>query len=58
MARGLLMLDGRPWLRQRVMKALEDGNLFRRMLRIHTGDAPARDLLTIGAWLGLKLMEI
>lgn len=58
MARGLLMLDGRPWLRRRVMNALEDRNLFRRMLRIHTGDAPARDLLTIGAWLGLKLMEI
>ena len=58
MARGLLLLDGRPWLRRRVMKALEDADLFRRMLRIHTGHAPARDLLTIGAWLGLKLIEL
>jgi flavin-dependent dehydrogenase len=57
MARGLLMLDGRPWLRRRVMKALEDANLFRRMLRIHTGDAPVGDLLTMGLRLGLKLLE-
>jgi menaquinone-9 beta-reductase len=58
MARGLLLLDGRPWLRRRVMKALGDGNLFRRMLRIHTGEAPSLDLITMGAWLGLKLLEI
>lgn len=58
MARGLLMLDKRPWLRRRVFRALADGNLFRRMLRIHTGEAPSRDLVTMGAWLGLKLLEI
>jgi flavin-dependent dehydrogenase len=57
MARGLLMLDGRPWLRRRVLRALEDERLFRGMLGIHTGHAPARDLITIGAWLGFKLME-
>ncbi len=57
MARGLLMLDSRPWLRRRVLKALRDADLFRRMLRIHTGHAPALDLVTIGAWLGFKLME-
>ena len=56
MARGLLMLDGRPWLRRRVLAALEDGNLFSRMLRVHTGEAPVRDLVTTGAWLGLKLI--
>jgi len=56
MARGLLMLGGRPWLRRRVLRALQDGRLFRRMLRIHTGHAPARDFVTIGAWLGLKLL--
>jgi flavin-dependent dehydrogenase len=57
MARGLLMLDGRPWLRRRVLKALQDRDLFRRTLQIHTGHAPARDLVTIGAWLSLKLLE-
>jgi len=57
MARGLLMLDGRPWLRRRVLKALQDRDLFRRMICIHTGHAPARDLVTMGAWLGLKLLE-
>lgn len=56
MARGLLMLDGRPWLQRGVLRALGDQNLFGRMLRIHTGDAPARDLVTIGAWFGLKLI--
>ena len=56
MAHGLLMLDGRPRLRRRVLRALKDENLFARMLRIHTGDAPARDLVTIGAWLGVKLI--
>src|SRR5262249_49136338 len=53
MARGLLMLDGRPSLRRRVLKALQDADLFGRMLRIHTGHAPPRDLVTVGAWLGL-----
>jgi 2-polyprenyl-6-methoxyphenol hydroxylase-like FAD-dependent oxidoreductase len=57
MARGLLMLDGRPWLRRRVLNALQDANLFRRMLRIHTGEAPVRDLVTMGVRLGLKLLE-
>jgi 2-polyprenyl-6-methoxyphenol hydroxylase-like FAD-dependent oxidoreductase len=57
MARGLLMLDGRPSLRRRVLKALRDENLFARLLRIHTGYAPPRDLVAVGAWLGLKLME-
>ena len=50
------MLDGRPWLQRRVLRALADGNLFAHMLRIHTGEAPARDLVTTGAWLGLKLI--
>ena len=57
MAHGLLMLAGRPWLRRRVLRALQDGRLFRRMLHIHTGHAPARDLFTVGAWLGAKILE-
>jgi flavin-dependent dehydrogenase len=56
MARGLLMLDGRPWLRRRVLAALEDRHLFSKMLRVHAGEAPVRDLVTTGAWLGVKLI--
>ena len=57
MAQALLLLGRRAALRRRVFAALADGRLFRGLLRIHTGEAPGRDLVTLGALLGRRLLE-
>jgi len=58
MARILLHFDRRCWLRRRLMDVLAEGNIFQRLLSVHTGEAPARLLVATGARLGLKLLEI
>lgn len=58
MARVLLQMDGRAWLRNRAMRVLAaEPQLFRRLLDVHLGEEPLnRFLLRHGAGLGWRLL--
>jgi flavin-dependent dehydrogenase len=57
MARLMLMLDGRPWLRGRVMKALmRRPQIFESMLATHVGEASAARIAETGLALGWELL--
>src|SRR5262249_38322695 len=49
LARLLLVLDRRPWLRRRILPVLAKGNLFPRLLRVHTVETRAFHLVATGA---------
>jgi len=58
MARLMLTLDWRTFLRQRVMRAFEsDPSLFSRMLAMHVGGRPTVDLAGIGLSLGWRMLH-
>lgn len=57
MARLMLVMDGRPRLRRRVMQTLaDDPHLFARMLAVHAGSASAVDYAVNGLELGWRLV--
>ena len=57
MGRLMLMLDARPWLRERTLRALAaDERLFARLLAVHVGAAPETHLAATGAMLGWRLV--
>ena len=57
MAQLMLLMDGRPRLRRRVMQTLADEpRLFARMLAVHGGSASAVDCAVNGLRLGWRLV--
>ena len=59
MGRLLLLLDGRPKLRDRAMRAwAAHPELFARLLAAHVGQTSARDIAATGAALGWRLATV
>lgn len=57
MGRLMLMLDGRPWLRERTIRAMAaDARVFARLLAVHIGAASEAQLAATGAMLGWRLV--
>ena len=57
MARLMLMLDGRPRLRERAIRAMAlDARVFARLLAVHVGAKSQAHLAVTGAMLGWKLV--
>jgi flavin-dependent dehydrogenase len=57
MGRLMLMLDGRPWLRERTFRAMAaDETVFARLLAVHIGAASEAHLAATGAMLGWRLV--
>jgi len=53
----LLSMDGRPWLRRRVLSTLsKNPQLFGRLLSAHIGEASLSDCVKAGAVLGMRLL--
>ena len=53
----LLSMDGRPWLRRRVLSTLsKNPQLFARLLSAHIGEASLSDCVKAGAVLGMRLL--
>ena len=53
----LLSMDGRPWLRRRVLSTLSaNPQLFRRLLSAHIGEASLSDCVKAGMVLGMRLL--
>jgi len=53
----LLSMDGRPWLRRRVLSTLsKNPQLFARLLSAHIGEASLLDCVKAGAALGMRLL--
>src|SRR5215467_5224039 len=53
----LLSMDGRPWLRRRVLSTLsKNPQLFGRLLSAHIGEASLLDCVKAGAALGMRLL--
>jgi len=53
----LLSMDGRPWLRRRVLSTLSaNPQLFGRLLSAHIGEASLSDCVKAGAVLGMRLL--
>lgn len=58
MARLLLALDWKPWLRGRVMQAFDsDPRLFRSMVAMHVGELTRMDFAANGVALGWKMVS-
>ncbi|MBV9888133.1 MAG: FAD-dependent monooxygenase [Acidobacteria bacterium] len=58
MGRLMLALDGRPWLRERAIRAMaRDGRAFERLLAVHIGAKSQVHLAGIGATLGWRLVQ-
>jgi flavin-dependent dehydrogenase len=59
MARLMLRLDGRPWLRRRVMQAFaSDPGIFERLLAVHVGETSVGHIAATGARFGWKLLAV
>src|SRR5271168_4595660 len=57
MARLMLRMDGRPWLRRRVMRTFaSDPEIFERLLAVHVGDTSAGHIAATGARFGWKFL--
>jgi menaquinone-9 beta-reductase len=57
MGRLMLALDGRPWLRERTIRAMAaDEKVFARLLAVHIGAASKAQLAATGAMLGWRLV--
>ncbi|HXM15846.1 MAG TPA: hypothetical protein VN933_11435, partial [Candidatus Eremiobacteraceae bacterium] len=57
MGRLMLALDGRPWLRERTIRAMAtDERVFARLLAVHIGAASEAHLAATGAMLGWRLV--
>jgi hypothetical protein len=57
MARLMLVLDGRPRLRERAIRAMAlDARVFARLLAVHVGAKSQAHLAVTGAMLGWKLV--
>ena len=57
MARLMLALDGRPWLRERTIRAMAtDERVFARLLAVHIGAKSQAHLAVTGAMLGWRLV--
>jgi menaquinone-9 beta-reductase len=57
MGRLMLALDGRPWLRERTIRAMAtDERVFARLLAVHIGAASHAHLAATGAMLGWRLV--
>jgi 2-polyprenyl-6-methoxyphenol hydroxylase-like FAD-dependent oxidoreductase len=57
MARLMLRMDGRPWLRRRVMRTFaSDPGIFERVLAVHVGDTSAGHIATTGARFSWKFL--
>jgi menaquinone-9 beta-reductase len=59
MGRMMLALDGRPWLRDRALRALAaDARVFARLLAVHVGAKSEAHLAATGAMLGWRLVGV
>lgn len=57
MGRMMLALDGRPWLRERTIRAMAtDARVFARLLAVHIGAKSRVHLAATGAMLGWRLV--
>jgi menaquinone-9 beta-reductase len=57
MGRMMLALDGRPWLRERTIRAMAtDARVFARLLAVHIGAKSQVHLAATGAMLGWRLV--
>jgi menaquinone-9 beta-reductase len=57
MGRLMLVLDGRPWLRERAIRAMaRDARVFARLLAAHIGAKSELHLAATGAMLGWRLV--
>jgi menaquinone-9 beta-reductase len=57
MARLLLLLDGRPWLRQRTLKVFQNhSDVFARLISIHIGETSPAHFAATGALLGWRFL--
>jgi flavin-dependent dehydrogenase len=57
MARLMLRMDGRPWLRRRVMRTFaSDPGIFERLLAVHVGETSAGHIAATGVRFGWKFL--
>jgi len=57
MARLMLRMDGRPWLRRRVMRTFaRDPEIFARLLAVHVGETSAGHIAATGARFGWNFL--
>jgi flavin-dependent dehydrogenase len=59
MAKIMLLLDGRPTVRERVMRAfVGDPGLFQRLLAVHVGETSATHMAATGALFWLRVLTV